>query len=48
VANVREHLDRLPVAPRWVARHERGRGFAEIVETLIERRGVLDAEGTGG
>jgi HAD superfamily hydrolase (TIGR01484 family) len=48
VANVREHLDRLPVAPRWIARQERGRGFAEIVETLIARRGVLGAEGTDG
>lgn len=39
VANVREHLDRLAVPPRWIARHERGRGFAEIAETLIARRG---------
>ncbi len=38
VANVREHLDRLPIAPRWIARQERGRGFAEIVETLLARR----------
>lgn len=38
VANVRDHLHALPVAPRWVAREARGRGFAEIVGTLLARR----------
>lgn len=38
VANVREHLHLLPVAPRWIARAERGRGFAEIVDVLLARR----------
>lgn len=38
VANVRDHLGALPIAPRWVAREARGRGFAEIVATLLARR----------
>ncbi|UJR81114.1 HAD family hydrolase [Sandaracinus amylolyticus] len=38
VANVRDHLHALPVAPRFVAREARGRGFAEIVDVLLARR----------
>ncbi|AKF06262.1 HAD family hydrolase [Sandaracinus amylolyticus] len=38
VANVRDHLRALPVAPRFVAREARGRGFAEIVDVLLARR----------
>jgi len=40
VANVRAHLDRLPVPPVYVARARSGAGFAEIVETVLARRGV--------
>jgi HAD superfamily hydrolase (TIGR01484 family) len=38
VANVREHLARLPVWPRYVSSADRGRGFAEIAEVVTERR----------
>lgn len=37
VANVREHLARLPVPPRFVTRSERGAGFAELARHVIER-----------
>jgi HAD superfamily hydrolase (TIGR01484 family) len=36
VANVRAFLDRLPVPPAFVARAERGRGFAEIAAALLD------------
>jgi hydroxymethylpyrimidine pyrophosphatase-like HAD family hydrolase len=39
VANVREHLDRLPVPPRYVTDADRGRGFAEIASHLVGARG---------
>jgi HAD superfamily hydrolase (TIGR01484 family) len=39
VANVREHLDRLPVPPRYVTDGERGRGFAELAAHLADQRG---------
>ena len=39
VANVREHLDRIPVPPRYVTDSERGRGFAEIASHLVDARG---------
>ncbi|MCL2777185.1 MAG: hypothetical protein FWD73_04210 [Polyangiaceae bacterium] len=39
VANVRAHLPRLPVPPRWVASRERGAGFAEIARVLVAARG---------
>lgn len=39
VANVREHLDRLPVAPRYVTDGDRGHGFAEIASHLADHRG---------
>ena len=39
VANVREHLDRLPVAPRYVTDAERGAGFAELAAHLLGSRG---------
>jgi len=38
VANVRDHLRALPRAPRWIAGADRGRGFAEIVSSLIAGR----------
>jgi haloacid dehalogenase-like hydrolase len=38
VANVREHLARLPTPPRYVSEADRGRGFAEIARVLTERR----------
>lgn len=39
VANVREHLDRLPVPPRFVTESERGKGFAELAAHLMRSRG---------
>jgi HAD superfamily hydrolase (TIGR01484 family) len=39
VANVREHLDRLPVPPRYVTDGDRGRGFAELAAHLARSRG---------
>jgi HAD superfamily hydrolase (TIGR01484 family) len=38
VANVREHLARLPVPPRYVSEADRGRGFAEIARVVLEHR----------
>lgn len=35
VANVREHLARLPTPPRFVTPSPRGRGFAELVAHLL-------------
>ncbi|MBW2509918.1 MAG: HAD family phosphatase [Deltaproteobacteria bacterium] len=39
VANVRGHLDRLSVPPRYVTDAERGDGFAELAEHLLDGRG---------
>ena len=39
VANVREHLERLPTPPRYVTDGERGRGFAQIAAHLTNHRG---------
>jgi len=39
VANVREHLDRLPIPPRYVTDSARGRGFAELAAHLADPRG---------
>jgi len=39
VANVREHLSRLPVPPRYVTDGERGRGFAQLAAHLVDHRG---------
>jgi len=39
VANVREHLDRLPVHPRYVTDGDRGHGFAELAAHLAGSRG---------
>lgn len=39
VANVREHLDRLPTAPRFVTDADRGIGFAELTAHLLDGRG---------
>lgn len=38
VANVREHLARLPVPPRYVSDADRGRGFAEIAAVIAGHR----------
>jgi hydroxymethylpyrimidine pyrophosphatase-like HAD family hydrolase len=38
VANVRDHLDALPVAPRWVTQADRGRGFAEVAARVLHGR----------
>jgi HAD superfamily hydrolase (TIGR01484 family) len=38
VANVRAHLDRLPVPPRYVTDAERGDGFAELAAHLVGSR----------
>ncbi|MGO8998015.1 MAG: HAD family hydrolase [Polyangiaceae bacterium] len=38
VANVRSHLARIPVTPRYVARAEMGEGFAEIARTIVASR----------
>jgi HAD superfamily hydrolase (TIGR01484 family) len=36
VANVREHLSRIPTPPRFVTPSARGRGFAELAARLVE------------
>ncbi|MFQ5528939.1 MAG: hypothetical protein ACE5FP_01185 [Gemmatimonadota bacterium] len=43
VANVVEHLDRLPTRPAYVTVGERGRGFAELANALLVHhdRGVI-------
>jgi HAD superfamily hydrolase (TIGR01484 family) len=38
VANVREHLGRLPTAPRYVTDSDRGRGFSELATHLLDGR----------
>ena len=40
VANVRQHLDRLPKAPAYVASSSHGAGFAELASCLLTLRGV--------
>ncbi len=39
VANVRRHLARIPVAPKYVAAGEMGEGFAEVARVLLQGRG---------
>lgn len=39
VANVSEHLERLPVPPRWITREARGAGFAELARHILAARG---------
>lgn len=39
VANVRAHLSKLTVPPRYVATRSMGEGFAEIAAAIVERRG---------
>ena len=39
VANVRDHLHRLPVPPRYVTDGDRGRGFAELAAHLTRSGG---------
>lgn len=39
VASVRRVLDDLEVPPRWIARGDGGRGFAEVTRRLIRARG---------
>ena len=38
VANVRGHLDRLPVPPAWITQAERGAGFAELADAVLAAR----------
>lgn len=38
VANVRAYAGSMSVPPRWVARGERGAGFAEVARTLLDAR----------
>ena len=38
VANVRDHLDRLPVPPAFVTNADRGRGFAELARALLSAK----------
>jgi HAD superfamily hydrolase (TIGR01484 family) len=38
VANVREHLAKLPTPPRFVSTADRGRGFAEIADVVLAQR----------
>jgi len=38
VANVRAHLAKIPVTPRYVARAEMGEGFAEIARAVVAAR----------
>ena len=39
VANIVAFADRLSVWPSFVTRHERGRGFVEVAESLLAARG---------
>ncbi len=39
VANVREHLPRLPTPPRYVTDQPRGEGFAELASHVVAGRG---------
>ncbi|MEN8376663.1 MAG: HAD-IIB family hydrolase [Gemmatimonadota bacterium] len=45
VANVRNHLHRLPAPPRYVTAADRGRGFAEVARALLEARDGGEAVG---
>jgi HAD superfamily hydrolase (TIGR01484 family) len=45
VANVRAHLGRLSVAPRYIASAPMGRGFAEIAARITELRSAPDGLG---
>lgn len=38
VANVRDHLHRLPTPPAWVTERDRGAGFAELADALLSAR----------
>lgn len=38
VSNVVEHLPRISVPPKYVCTHDRGRGFAELIDTLLSKR----------
>lgn len=38
VANVRDHLDRIPTPPRYVTDADRGRGFAELAAHVMGNR----------
>jgi HAD superfamily hydrolase (TIGR01484 family) len=45
VGNVREHLPRIPVPPRFVTTADRGRGFAEVADHLLAGRRLRGAPG---
>ena len=36
VANVAEHLHQLPIKPAYITVSERGRGFAEVADAVLE------------
>jgi hydroxymethylpyrimidine pyrophosphatase-like HAD family hydrolase len=38
VANVRKHLARIPVTPKYVANAEMGEGFAEVAQAIVRGR----------
>ncbi len=38
VANISEHLERIDTPPRYVTNEARGRGYAEVVDALIQAR----------
>jgi len=48
VANVKDHVARLPKTPRWVTRSDRGRGFAEVAEAILCARRQAGARGSAG
>jgi hydroxymethylpyrimidine pyrophosphatase-like HAD family hydrolase len=38
VANVRKHMARIPVTPKYVANAEMGEGFAEVAQAIVRGR----------
>ncbi len=42
VANLLDFADRLTQWPAYITRHDRGRGFIEVAERLLQARAVLD------
>jgi HAD superfamily hydrolase (TIGR01484 family) len=44
VANVERHLSRLPTPPRFVTSADRGRGFAEMAQHVLEARGAAHTQ----
>jgi hypothetical protein len=42
VANVRAHLDSLPIPPRWVTPSPMGAGFVDLARAILRARGALN------